>query len=81
VDGLRLELKEYDEWKINGQNASQKLRRRAHGNKVTKEIYQSIRFRLAQTSITELQDEGGLSHTGQEEMEKICLDFYSQLYT
>jgi exonuclease III len=81
VDGIRLELKEYDEWKINGQNARQKLRRRAHGDKATKEFYEFVRFRPAQMSITELQDEGSLPHTGQEEMEKICLDFYSQLYT
>jgi hypothetical protein len=77
VDGLRLELKEYDEWKISGQNARQKLRKRAHGDKGTKEFYQSVHSRPAQTSITELQDEGGTPHTGQEEMEKICLDFYS----
>lgn len=81
VDGLCHELNEYDEWKLSGQNTREKIRRRALGDKVTKEFYQSVHFRSVQTSTTELQDEVGAPHSSQEEMEKVCLNFYSQLYT
>lgn len=50
------------------------------GDKCSREFFKSIRPRNVQSIISELRDNQGKSFTKKEDLEKICLDFYQNLY-
>ena len=50
------------------------------GNKCTSEFFKSVRQKNSQAVISELKDNNGRLFTKREDLAKICLDFYSNLY-
>ena len=50
------------------------------GDKCLVEFFKSVSQRNTQTIISELRDNQGRSSTKKEDLEKICLDFYKNLY-
>lgn len=50
------------------------------GDKATKEFFQACKERPAENRISELEDEQGTIKNSQEDLENICLNFYSKLY-
>ena len=50
------------------------------GNKCTAEFFKSVRQKNSQAVISELKDNNGRVFTKREDLAKICLDFYSDLY-
>jgi hypothetical protein len=81
VEEILDELRTFEDWKTAGIRTRSALRKRATGNKATKEFYESVQPRNTQTSLTKLLDNGGTIRTSQSELESMCFDFYSGLYS
>ena len=50
------------------------------GDKCSKELFKAVRQKSTQAIIAELKDRQGRSFTKREDLERICLDFYKDLY-
>jgi uncharacterized coiled-coil protein SlyX len=79
--GIQEALRNIEKWKAEGQQVRSRVRWRSKGNSGTKEFFQAIQPQRPQALITELLDSTGVSCQDQTQLENICWDFYSNLYS
>ena len=73
-------LDEVDMRKARGIMVRSRVKWQKVGNKCTKEFFKSVRQKNSQAVISELKDNNGRIFTRREDLEKISLDFYKNLY-
>jgi exonuclease III len=81
LDSSADQLKDFEKWRVDGQQVRSRVKWRAKGDQNSREFFQAIRMRNTQSQITELQDPTGQVQTGQRRLEEICETFYAKLYS
>ena len=81
VHKLKHIMGEIDNRKARGAAIRSRVKWQQVGDKCSAEFFKSVRAKNAQALITELKDMQGKSFTKREDIERICYDFYKELYT
>ena len=74
-------LLNFEKTKAEGQRLRSRLKWKSQGDRCSREFFQANKERSTASHITELQDEHGVVHTQQEELERIGQSYYRKLYT
>ena len=80
VSQLQQCLEEIEIRKARGATIRARVKWQKVGNKCSAEFFKSVRQKNPNAVISELEDTHGRSFTKREDLERICLDFYKQLY-
>jgi hypothetical protein len=73
-------LQQLEAWKMEGHTIRAWVQWKSCGDRGSKEFYNAARPKEAQACITELLSSEGVRCHDQEQLEAICLSFFSQLY-
>ena len=73
-------MEEIETRKARGATIRARVKWQQVGDKCSAEFFKSVRQKNSQSIISELRDEHGRCFTRKEDLDKICLDFYSNLY-
>lgn len=66
---------------IEGLKVRIRVRSKKVGDAYSKEFFQAHKDRGSDANITSLEDSVGISHGDQGDLERICVDYYANLYT
>ena len=81
VKKLRHIIEGIETRKVKGTSISARSRWQQVGDKCSKEFFRAVRQNNSQSIIVELRDRQGRSFTKRDHLERICLDFYKDLYS
>ena len=80
VSRLNNILEEIVTWKARGATIRTRVKWQQFGDKCSAEFFKSVRQKNSQTVLSELRDKHGRCFTRKEDLDRICYDFYKDLY-
>lgn len=78
---LRDRVHWFESQKVAGQRVCARMRWKFFDDTVAKEFFNAVKERPQTSVITELEDESGVLVSDRAEVERVCVSFYSKLYT
>ena len=75
------QLMNFEKKKSAGQRLRSRLKWKTKGDQCSHEFFQANKERSTASHITELMDADGTVHNQQQELERICKEYYGKLYT